>query len=136
MPVLHLRLNTNTQVIKLESPIPVQHLALKMYSVSWANGNYTDDCIKIDIEGGTHFLSHDLMNCDRNSVQDSKLSLFCQNDVYNRRTAYYPDLVFAGSDTIPKTFTIKLYKEDGSTLVTSADLTALHLWFQFDNDEF
>ena len=136
MPVLHLRLNSNTQVVKLESQIPVQHLALKMYSVSWANGNYVDDCLKIDIEGGTHFLAHGLSNNDRNSVQDTKISLFCQNDVYNRRTAYYPDLVFTGSDTIPSTFTVKLYKEDGSTLVTSADLTALHLYFQYDNDDF
>jgi hypothetical protein len=135
MPLLHLRLNSNTQTIKLDHPLTAQHLVLKMYTVSFANGNYTGDCIKVDITNGSHFLSHDLMNCDRSGIQDTKLSLFTQNDIYNRRTAYYPNLVLSASTDINKEFTVNLYQEDGSTLFTSADLTALHLYIQYDNDD-
>ena len=135
MPILHLRLDSASQTIKLDHQLNAQHLVLKMYAVSFADGNYSDDCIKVDIEGASHFLSHDLQNNDRNGVQDTKLSLFVKNETGHRSEIYYPNLALSASSHIPKEFVVKLYEEDGSTAITDAHLTALHLYFQYDNDD-
>lgn len=135
MPILHLRLDSASQTIKLDHQLNAQHLVLKAYSTTFPDANYSDDCIKVDIEGATHFLSHDLQNNDRNSIQDSKLSLFVRNETNNRSQMYYPNLVLSASSHIPKEFVVKLYEEDGSTAITDAHLTALHLYFQYDNDD-
>lgn len=132
MPVLHLRLTGPTNEITLQKELPAQHLRLKMYSVSFANGNYTGDCVKLSFD--TDFISHGINNNYRNDIQDHKLSLFTQNDVYNRRTAYYPDLSMKASGNIQKSFIVRIFQEDGTTLFTDADLTALHLYFEYDNE--
>lgn len=134
MPVLHLRLTGATTTVKLEKQLDAQHLRLKMYSFKFPDGNYSDDCIKIDIENASNFLSHDFMNNDRSGNQDHKVSLVVSNDTNHRHDFVYPDLNIASSSHIPKEFVVKLYEEDGSTLITDAHLTALHLYFEYDND--
>jgi hypothetical protein len=134
MPVLHLRLSQATTTIKLEKQLDAQHLRLKMYAIAFADGNYSDDCIKIDIENATNFLAHDFMNNDRSGNQDHKVSLFVKNETGHRSEIYYPNLNIASSSHIPKEFVVKLYEEDGSTLVTDSHFTALHLYFEYDND--
>jgi hypothetical protein len=111
MPVLTLSLTGATNVITLDHDIQAQHLRLKMYSVVFANANYTDASILVDIDGGSHFLSHDTMNGIAGGQPQGKTILPVSNAV--RANAYYPDISIGGSTHIPKVFTVKLFESDG-----------------------
>lgn len=133
MPILTLSLTANTNVITLDHDIDAQHLRLKMYEVSFPDGNYSDTAIWLDIEGSSHFLSHDCMNGVAGSIPQGKFLLPCKNETGHRAELYYPDIAIGGSTHIPKVFTVKLYEADGTTLITDAHLDSVRLIFEYDN---
>ena len=133
MPILTLSLTSNTNVVTIDHTIDVQHLRLKMYAIAFSDASTQGTALWLDIEGSSHFLSHDCMSGVAGSTPQGKFLLPCKNETNEREVFYYPDITIGGSTTIPKVFTVNIYEDDGTTLVNNTHFTSLRMIFEYDN---
>lgn len=138
MPILTLTLTGGSNVIVLDSDIEVSHLKLKMYATTFPGTDYNiQQALWVDIQDGTsHWLTP---ASSRNGVAGAqhygKFLLPIKNEANTRTTFAYPDIEITPSAHIPKSFTVKLYESDNTTLVTDAELGSLRLVFEYQAKE-